>query len=70
MGASEWTGYSTATPGSTYAYTTPGNYGYEGSTTIEHHSNFHLPTGNFLYKIKIIETFEKPTSFLFGLFFF
>lgn len=52
MGASEWTGYSTATPGSTYAYTTPGSYGYEGSTTIEHHSNFHLPTGNFLYKIK------------------
>lgn len=44
MGASEWTGCSTATP--TYAYTTPGSYGYEGSTTIEHHSNFHLPTGN------------------------
>lgn len=48
MGAAEWTGYSNTTP--TYSpYTSlpsaPSSYGYDSTGMVDHHSNFHIPTG-------------------------
>lgn len=60
MGAAEWTGYTNAPTYTAYSTnaaalpqppppaTTASTYGYDsGSGMADHHSNFHIPTGNF-----------------------
>lgn len=58
MGAAEWTGYTNApsyTPYTTNAAlpqpatTTASSYGYDSNAGMtDHHSNFHIPTGNLI----------------------
>lgn len=58
MGAAEWTGYTntpTYGPYSTNAAlpqpatTTASSYGYDSNTGMaDHHSNFHIPTGDLI----------------------
>lgn len=54
MGAAEWTGYSSTAQTASYstAYTPSGSYGYETTASVDHHSNFHLPTGNLYFTLK------------------
>lgn len=59
MGAAEWTGYTNAPTYPSYSTnaalpqapppaTTASTYGYDSGTGMaDHHSNFHIPTGNF-----------------------
>lgn len=56
MGAAEWIGYSSTTPYSTYSslQSTPSSYGYETTNIGDHHSNFHIPTGNKILIISIV----------------
>lgn len=70
MGAAEWTGYTNSptyppysslqptAPALPQSSTTATSYGYDSNTAMtEHHSNFHIPTGMYIY--------DTSTSLLF-----
>lgn len=49
MGAAEWTGYSSTPTYPSYSSlpSVSSSYNYDSTGVIDHHSNFHIPSGNF-----------------------